>query len=97
MVLADAHKYEELLVALGFVSAIRCHDPCAMELSTHIVTKHDSIVAGPLKLTAVTSGDREMHICCTNFLLHKIHVGVWFAVTCKRRIESLFFIENLNI
>lgn len=28
---------------------------------------------------------------------HEIHVGVWFAVTCRRIIGLLFLIENLNI
>ena len=34
---------EEVTVQLGFVSAIRCHDPCAMELINHDVTKLRSI------------------------------------------------------
>jgi hypothetical protein len=34
---AEEGTEEELTVQLGFVSAIRCHDPCAMELLNHDV------------------------------------------------------------
>jgi hypothetical protein len=35
--LTENGKEEELRVHLGFVSAICCHDPCAMELLNHDV------------------------------------------------------------
>ena len=34
---------EEVTVQLGFVSAIRCHDPSALELLNHDVAKLSSI------------------------------------------------------
>jgi hypothetical protein len=37
--LAENGNEEELTVQLGFVSAIRCHDPCAMEMLNHDVAK----------------------------------------------------------
>jgi hypothetical protein len=33
----------KLTVQLGFISAIRCHDPCPMELLNHDVAKLRSI------------------------------------------------------
>jgi hypothetical protein len=40
---AEDENEEELTVQLGFVSAIRCHDSCAMELLNHDVAKLRSI------------------------------------------------------
>jgi hypothetical protein len=39
----DNGTKEELTMQLGFVSAIRCHDPCAMELLNQDVPKFRSI------------------------------------------------------
>jgi hypothetical protein len=36
---ADDGNEEEMTVQLEFVSAIRCHDPCAMEMLNHGVAK----------------------------------------------------------
>ena len=40
---AEDGTEEEMTVQLEFVSAIRCHDPCAMELLHHGVAKLRSI------------------------------------------------------
>jgi hypothetical protein len=40
---ADNGNEEEMTVQLGLVSAIRCHDPCAMELLNNDVAKLRSI------------------------------------------------------
>jgi hypothetical protein len=37
--LTENGNEEELTVQLGFFSALRCHDPCAMELINHDVAK----------------------------------------------------------
>jgi hypothetical protein len=37
--IAEKGTEEELTVQLGFLSAIRSHDPCAMELINHDVAK----------------------------------------------------------
>ena len=40
---AEDRTDEEMTMQLEFVSAIRCHDPCTMELLHHVVAKIRSI------------------------------------------------------
>jgi hypothetical protein len=82
---------EELTVQLGFVSAIRCHDPLRWNCYTTMLRCFATFKW--YKNLWSSRIPHQLH----EYTLYEFHVGVLFAVTCNRQFESLFFIENLSI